>query len=112
MRGDTHVETGARPEPGTLWVWEPRSLTAAALIEVTQLKWDGEQWHVEARVLAAKASQFAGQVVGETYWNELSRFWQVCYRVSYQPGPVGPVRGIRRGPLHADEMSDVDRPAR
>lgn len=108
MRIDTQSPGAARPEPGTLWVWEPHSLTAVALIEVTRLKWDGLDWWVEARVVAAKSAQFAGQVVGGAYWNKLSLFWAVCHRVAQQPGLVGDPKGIRRGPLHADESGSPD----
>jgi hypothetical protein len=103
MRADTHSPTAARPEPGTLWAWEPHSLTAAALIEVTQLRWNGEEWWVEARVIAGKAAEFAGVKVGSLYWNELSRFWEACYRVSKSPGLLGHSAGIRRGPLQVGE---------
>lgn len=110
MRSDTHSPTAARPEPGTLWVWEPRSLTAVALIEVTRVRWNGEEWWVEAQVLAAKTAEFGGQKVGGKYWNELSRFWEACYRVSRSPGLVGHSAGIRRGPLQLDERAE-DAPA-
>lgn len=103
MRADTGSPGAARPEPGTLWVWEPHSLAAVALIEVTRVQWNGEEWWVAARVVAAKASQVASQVVGETYWNELGRFWEACHRVAKKPGLVGTPDGIRRGPLRDDE---------
>jgi hypothetical protein len=108
VRTDTASPGAARPEPGTLWVWEPRSLTAVALIEVTRTRWNGEEWWIEARVVAAKTSEFGGQKVGETYWNELSRFWEACHRVAHQPGLVGTPAGIRRGPLHLDEHQPPD----
>jgi hypothetical protein len=108
MRTDPYVETGARPEPGTLWVWEPRSLAAVTLLEVTQVQWDGKQWRVKTRVIAAKAAQVGNQEVGGEYWNELSRFWEACHRVSKGPGVIGTPEGIRRGPLRADERQPPD----
>jgi hypothetical protein len=111
VRTDTTSPGAARPEPGTLWVWEPHSLTAVALIEVVRTVWNGEEWQVLARVVAAKTAEFGGQKVGGEYWNDLDRFWKACYRVAHQPGLVGSPRGIRRGPLQAGEH-DVDLPAR
>lgn len=103
MRLDTHSPGAARPEPGTLWVWEPEALHAVSLVRVTKTRWNGEQWMVATEALAVGPDEITKLEVGREYWNELSRFWEACHRVSAQPGLVGDPKGIRRGPLQPDE---------
>lgn len=103
MRTDPYVETGARPEPGTLWVWEPRSDHAAALIEVVRCWWNGEEWVVRTKVIASTDSRFTRPPTGTEHVNDLSRFWEACHRVAKKPGLVGTPEGIRRGPRQLDE---------
>jgi hypothetical protein len=93
-----------RPLVGTLWAWEPRSSHAAALIEVTKVIWNGEEWWVSARVIAACGKY--GQEAGGEYPNDLDRFWEACHRVSVNHGPAGyHPNAVRRGPPLADEQA-------
>lgn len=91
-----------RPLAGTRWAWEPGSPHAAALIEVTGVRWNGEEWWVTARVLAG--SDTAGKA-GAEYGNDLSRFWEASHRVSKNAGPAGyHPDAVRRGAPRPDEL--------
>lgn len=103
MRLDTKSPGAARPEPGTLWVWTPDKPHSVALVKVTKTRWNGEQWMVATETLAVGPGGSGGLETGREYWNELSRFWEACHRVSAQPGLVGDPKGIRRGPLQLGE---------
>ena len=108
MRADTRSPGAARPEPGTLWVWEPHSLAAVALVRVTQTRWNGEQWTVATEAIAVGPEEVTGLKPGREYWNELDQFWEACHRVAQRPGLVGDPKGIRRGPLRPDEVQPPD----
>lgn len=49
---------------GRCFVWEPSSPNALAMVVVTEVKWNGEEWWVTTCELTA----------GYTYWNTLERF--------------------------------------
>jgi len=90
-----------RPLVGTIWAWEPRKPRVAALVEVTRVWWNGEEWWVKARIIAG--SEFAGKP-GSEWGNELNRFWEACHRVSVDHGPAGyHPAAFRRGPPQAGE---------
>ncbi len=92
-----------RPLAGTLWAWEPRKPHAAALVEVTEVRWNGEEWWVRARILAGSV---AAGLAGREYLNDLDRFWEACHRVSVNHGPAGyHPAAVRRGPPQADEQA-------
>ena len=86
-----------RPLAGTLWVWEPEKPHAVALIRVTGVRWNGEEWHVGARAITDGAGS------GE-YWNDLSRFWEAAHRVSRRATAAGTPGVTRKGAPQPDEM--------
>ena len=94
-----------RPLVGTIWAWEPGNPDAAALIEVTRVTWNGEEWWVTAKTLADN-DKFGGPKVGAEYPNDLARFWEAAYRVSKNHGPGGyHPDAVRRGAPLADEQA-------
>lgn len=102
-RTDSHDRQAARPVAGTLWAWEPGKPHAAALIKVTEVRWNGEEWWVRARILAGSVT--AG-LAGREYLNDLSRFWEACHYVLRAPGPSRMQNGVvRRGEPQAGELS-------
>jgi hypothetical protein len=79
---DSHNRTAARPVVGSLWAWEPEKPHAAALIKVTSVRWNGEEWWVGTEQLLPGAE-------GDEIWNDLSRFWEACHYVAVDPGLSG-----------------------
>jgi hypothetical protein len=63
------------PKAGTTWVWEPREPHARAIVEVTQAKWNGEEWWVETKTLLPNLT-FPSDT--NLNWNDLGRFWEAC----------------------------------
>lgn len=76
------------PREGSVWMWEPNKPHARQRLEVTETKWNGEEWWVKSKNLPTKWSPLrgykgwpvctprTGSAVGEEHWNDLSRFWQ------------------------------------
>ena len=105
-RIDSYDREAPRPITGTLWAWEPNAPHAACLIKVTDVRWNGEEWHVGAQVIAGAPGT---EVSGSTWWNDLSRFWEACHHVGPRPGPwnaVGVSYAIRRGRPRDEELSE------
>lgn len=92
----SYDRNAVRPLAGTLWAWEPES--APALIRVTSVRWNGEEWYVGTMTLAEYVLPGS---LGREVWNDLSRFWEACHRVLAQPGPQG--GQTRHGAPRADE---------
>jgi len=91
-----------RPLPGTLWAWEPRSEHSRALIEVTSVRWNGEEWFVGVRALLAST---AFRVLARgVIWNDLERFWEACHYIASEPGPGSGL--ARSGAPQPDEMGE------
>lgn len=88
-----------RPLADTFWAWEPELEHAAALIKVTSVRWNGEEWHVGAQVLAGAEGT---AVSDNTWWNDLSRFWEACHYVAPDAGPNA-FAPVRRGAPQPDE---------
>lgn len=67
------------PKVGTRWIWEIDSPHARTLVEVDDVKWNGEEWWVYLRRLATDVP-IAEREPDETgvYPNELDRFWEAC----------------------------------
>ena len=103
-RSDTRE--AMRPLAGTLWAWEPESEHAAALIRVTAVHWNGEEWFVGAEVLAENPRPAIGRpTMGRgVFWNDLDRFWEACHRVHVKPGPRSGRGVTRRGDPQPDEV--------
>jgi hypothetical protein len=85
--------------PGTVWCWEPLKPPARCNVQITDTRWNGEEWLVETEMLTADHYTAAGS----RYWNELDRFVEAAvflaassddyavdtYRLSSRPGVVG-----------------------
>jgi len=102
---NSYRRDAVRPLAGTLWVWEPDSPHAIALIKVTRVRWNGEEWHVGARALLydpAKPLEPA-RWTNES-WNDLSRFWEACHRVAPMAGAPTVGGQFRRGEPQPDEV--------
>jgi len=92
--------SAARPLAGTLWVWEPQA--APALVKVTRVLWNGEEWWVETQSLADYGP--FRQKLGVA-WNDLSRFWEACHCVAASAGPPQTKGITRRGDPQPDELA-------
>jgi hypothetical protein len=92
-----------RPLAGTLWVWEPEKPHAVALIRVTGVRWNGEEWFVQTTTIAA-AGAYPGDVVGAVNWNDLGRFWEAAHRVSRRATASGTPGVTRKGAPQPDEQ--------
>jgi hypothetical protein len=92
-----------RPVVGTVWAWEPEAAHAAALIRVTGVRWNGEEWYVGTEALGGGRP---AKTSGATLWNDLSRFWEACHAVAAEPGPGGRRGLVRRGAPRPDEVPD------
>ncbi len=75
------------PEEGSTWIWRPNEPHARQRIEVTEVKWNGEEWWVKSKNLPTKPLKrkrsfgwpiYVPRVerVGDEAWNDLSCFWQ------------------------------------
>jgi len=96
----SYDRNAARPTVGTLWAWEPE--TALALVKVTSVLWNGEEWFVGTRsVLDIGLPSTLGR--GEV-WNDLSRFWEACHYVAANPGVPGTRGATRRGVPEPEEL--------
>lgn len=89
------------PKVGTRWVWEIDQAHARALIEVTEVIWNGEEWWVRSKSMGGESWPESllpkpGEPEGG-YLNDLDRFWQAAT-------PIG-------GPITARVYEQVDDPA-
>jgi hypothetical protein len=75
-RVDSYSKTARIPRIGSRWVWEIDSDASRELIEVVEVKWNGEEWWVKTLGMAAKARHLPGLTEpGEgAHWNDLGRF--------------------------------------
>lgn len=69
---DSYDENAPLPKVGTRWVWEIDKPHARCLIEVTEVKWNGEEWWVRTKALLPDSFP---ATAGEPL-NDLSRFWE------------------------------------
>lgn len=70
------------PKVGSRWVWEIDLPHARALLEVTDVFWNGEEWWIETKSLLS-SDVFPTK---EFVYNELGRFWEAVTPVG---GTVG-----------------------
>jgi hypothetical protein len=78
-RANSYDPTARTPAVGSRWVWEIDSFAARALIEVTEVIWNGEEWWVRTRSLLAHGLPFThGACRGGTDLNDLSRFCEAA----------------------------------
>lgn len=68
------------PIPGSRWVWEVDSPGACCLIEVIEVRWNGEEWWIRTRRLwdATPGPLRAPASVDPIALNDLNRFWEAC----------------------------------
>lgn len=72
------------PKIGSRWVWEIDQPGARALIEVTDVFWNGEEWWVRTRNLFDSLPDS----LREDALNDLSRFWEACVPVGNSKGKL------------------------
>lgn len=84
-----------RPVVGSLWAWEPDKPHAAALVQVTDVWWNGEEWWV-GTLSPAVAAASIGRLRLRPDINELDRFWEAVHGIMVRPGPVQSRRGLTR----------------
>lgn len=82
-RVDSYEATALHPKVGTVWVWEVSKPAARCLVQVTDVKWNGEEWWVECEQLTADGWRPAGVPTFDKrrHWNDLSRFMEACLPV-------------------------------
>lgn len=67
------------PKVGSRWVWEIDLPHAREIIEVTEVRWNGEEWFVGAKALLPNPTYPShGDPVK---WNDLGRFYEACLPV-------------------------------
>ena len=79
MKVNSYDRNARRPKVGSMWVWEPSIHSARALIEVVEVKWNGEGWWVKTKTLLP--STFYNFDENKEIWNSLSRFFEACVPV-------------------------------
>lgn len=94
-RINSYDRRAPRPLIGTLWVWEP--VAAPALIKVSTVRWNGEEWWIGTRTLVEGSLPPALQTAAKESWNDLSRFWEACHHVALNAGPPRAGGVTRRG---------------
>lgn len=76
----SHMLHALTPALGSRWVWEVDEPAARCIIEVTGVKWNGEEWFVKARSLLPNPA-FTTPATPDEVWNSLDRFREACQQV-------------------------------
>ena len=98
MKVDSYNPDAPRPKIGSRWVWEIEQPAARTLIEVAEVKWNGEEWWVGTRALIENPTYKPTN--REIEWNDLGRFWEAC--VPVLPKITGRLDQFTdHGPAHA-----------
>ena len=87
-RVNSYDRDAPTPVLGSRWIWEYGNPYAQETITVTDVKWNGEEWWVQARgsSLALLGRRESGVEQGNgTYWNDLSRFWEAVTSAPKRP---------------------------
>ncbi len=85
-RVNSYDRDAPTPAIKSRWVWEYGKPHAQETITVTDVRWNGEEWWVEAvaddRPLRVwpRRGEF-GVRAGKPYWNDLGRFWEAVSAV-------------------------------
>src|SRR2546430_1190740 len=66
------------PAVGSRWVWEIDKPWARELIEVVEVKWNGEEWWIATESLINNLTFLSG---AGPHWNDLSRFHEAVVPV-------------------------------
>lgn len=88
-RISSYDENAYLPKLGSMWVWEIEKPNARALIEVVEVKWNGEEWWVATRTLLGRGAFTSWPDLPSLDWNDLTRFWESTQ-------PVGAIQRERR----------------
>lgn len=65
------------PHNNTRWVWEIEKSLARSLIEIVEVRWNGEEWWVKTRTLPTSPDPSdPSNYDGKEYSNTLDRFWE------------------------------------
>jgi len=76
MRVNSYDPHAYTPRLHTYWVWEIHEPKARELVEVVEVKWNGEEWWVGTfTLLDNPAYPPTGR---DVEWNDLGRFWEAC----------------------------------
>lgn len=95
----SYDRSAPRPRVGSRWVWEIDLPHARALVEVVEVRWNGEEWWVRNRVLLG--SDMFGRPAKPLAWNDLSRFWEACTAVAARPGVHDYRQDVESAPAEA-----------
>ena len=98
VRVNSYDPDAPLPKIGSRWVWEIDQPHARELLEVVEVKWNGEEWWVGTESLLRNDTY--PPTGREIEWNDLSRFWEACLPVL--PKIAGRLEQFTsRGPAHA-----------
>jgi hypothetical protein len=76
---NSYDENAILPKLGTRWVWELDEPHARTVVEVAEVKWNGEEWWVGTKTLLPNLTYPpSGR---EIEWNDVSRFFEACLPV-------------------------------
>lgn len=76
MKIDSYDKGAPLPKVGSRWVWEIDLPHARELVEVAEVRWNGEEWWVGTTTLLR--NQPYPPTGREIEWNDLGRFWEAC----------------------------------
>jgi hypothetical protein len=83
MTVSSYDRNARRPRVGSHWVWEIDHPSARELVEILEVKWNGEEWWVKTKSLMKDALNYNRS---NECWNDLSRFWEASSAVA-KPRP-------------------------
>lgn len=81
MHVNSYSKTARIPRVGSRWVWEIDNPGACELIEVVEVKWNGEEWWVKTERLHESKQTLAALGGARGYWNDLGRFTEAVTKV-------------------------------
>jgi len=103
-RIDSYDLQAHTPALGSRWVWEIDTLVARAVIEVTGVMWNGEEWWIRTRTLLPNWSY---PLTGpEETDNDLSRFAEAVTPVGAALPHTWVYRAVRAGTEQAWSKDD------
>lgn len=87
MRVSSYDKHAPTPEVGSRWVWDAKR--SGETVEVTEVKWNGEEWWVRTQLVHQapslsvtsrgwKIANFPAEPIGSEHWNDLGLFYESC----------------------------------